>query len=121
VVIATPETRATRHLFDDAAFAAMKPGAHLVNIARGGLVDQAALRRALDSGQVGRATLDCVDPEPLPEGHWLYTHPRVRVSAHISWSGADSNAVILERFLENLGRFERGEALLYRVDPEQGY
>ncbi len=121
VVIASPETQATRHLFDDAAFAAMKPGAHLVNIARGGLVDQAALRRALDAGQLGRATLDCVDPEPLPAGHWLYAHPRVRVSAHISWSGADSNAVILERFLENLARFERGDALEYRVDPAEGY
>lgn len=121
VVIAAPETAASRHLFDDAAFAAMKPGAHLVNIARGGLVDQAALRRALDAGHVGRATLDCVDPEPLPAGHWMYGDPRVRVSAHISWSGADSNAVILERFLENLARFERGEELLHRVDPEQGY
>lgn len=121
VVIAAPETKATRHLFDDAAFAAMKPGAHLVNIARGGLVDQEALRRALDGGRLGRATLDCVEPEPLPAGHWLYAHPRVRLSAHISWSGSDSNEVILERFLENLGRFERGEPLLYRVDPEQGY
>jgi phosphoglycerate dehydrogenase-like enzyme len=121
VVIAAPETMASRHLFDDAAFAAMKPGAHLVNIARGGLVDQDALRRALAAGRVGRATLDCVEPEPLPAGHWLYGDPRVRVSAHISWSGADSNAVILERFLENLGRFERGEELLHRVDPTAGY
>lgn len=121
VVIAAPETRATRHLFDDAAFAAMKPGAHLVNVARGGLVDQEALRRALDAGRLGRATLDCVDPEPLPAGHWMYGDPRVRVSAHISWSGSDANAVILERFLENLGRFERGEELLYRVDPREGY
>jgi phosphoglycerate dehydrogenase-like enzyme len=99
----------------------VKPGAHLVNIARGGLVDQEALRRALESGQIGRATLDCVDPEPLPEGHWMYMHPRVRLSAHISWSGSDSNAVILERFLENLDRFERGESLAYLVDPSEGY
>lgn len=121
VVIAAPETKATHHLFGDAAFAALKPGAHLVNIARGGLVDQEALRRALDAGRVGRATLDCVEPEPLPAGHWLYTHPRVRLSAHISWSGSDSNAVILERFVENLGRFERGEELLCRVDPDEEY
>lgn len=121
VVIAAPETKATHHLFDDAAFACLKPGAHLVNIARGGLVDQEALRRALESGQVGRATLDCVEPEPLSEGHWMYTHPRVRVSAHISWSGSDSNAVILERFLENLDRFERGVPLAYLVDPGEGY
>jgi len=121
VVIAAPETRATRHLFDDAAFARMKPGAHLVNIARGGLVDQDALRRALDAGRLSRATLDCVEPEPLPDGHWMYAHPRVRLSAHISWSGSDANAVILERFLENLARFERGEPLAHRVDPDEGY
>jgi len=58
VVIAAPETKATRHLFDEAAFARCEPGVHLVNIARGGLVDQDALRRALDAGRVGRATLD---------------------------------------------------------------
>lgn len=121
VVLAAPATKATHHLFGDAAFAALKPGAHLVNVARGSLVDQDALRRALDRGLVARATLDCVEPEPLPAGHWMYGDPRVRVSAHISWSGSDANAVILERFLENLGRFERGEELLYRVDPEQAY
>jgi phosphoglycerate dehydrogenase-like enzyme len=121
VVIAAPETKATHRLIDDRVFAWLKPGAHLVNIARGGIVDQDALRRALDAGRVGRATLDCVEPEPLPAGHWLYSHPRVRVSAHISWSGADANAVILESFLENLERTNRGEPLRYRVDPDEGY
>ncbi len=121
VVIAAPETPATRHLFGDAAFGWVKPGAHLVNIARGGLVDQDALRRALECGQIGRATLDCVEPEPLPAGHWLYGDPRVRVSAHISWSGSDSNAAILERFLENLRRLNHGEPLEYLVDPDEGY
>jgi len=121
IVIAAPETQATRLLFDDAAFACVKRGAHLVNIARGGLVDQEALLRALESGRIGRATLDCVEPEPLPADHWMYAHPRVRLSAHISWSGSDSNALILERFLENLGRFERGEPLAHRVDPSEGY
>ena len=86
VVVAAPLTPATRHLIDAAALAAMKPGVHLVNIARGGLVDQDALRVALDDGQVALASLDAVDPEPLPAGHWLFTHPRVRLSAHDSWS-----------------------------------
>ncbi len=121
VVIAAPETPATRHLFGDAAFACVKPGAHLVNIARGGLVDQDALKRALERGQIGRATLDCVEPEPLPAGHWLYADPRVRLSAHISWSGSDSNAAILERFLENLRRMNRGQPLEYLVDPTERY
>jgi phosphoglycerate dehydrogenase-like enzyme len=51
----------------------------------------------------------------------MYTDPRVRVSAHISWSGSDSNPVILARFLDNLARFERGEPLAYLVDPKEGY
>ncbi|MFK7898061.1 MAG: NAD(P)-dependent oxidoreductase [Myxococcota bacterium] len=122
VVVAAPETPATRHLMNDAAFAAMKPEAHLVNIARGGLVDQEALLRALDgSGGPALATLDVVDPEPLPEGHWLYGHEKVRLSAHISWSSPVSHAGLLDRFVENLGRYRRGEELAYQVDPSEGY
>ena len=85
VVLAAPATARTRHLIDAAAFALMTPGVHLVNIARGSLVDQDALRVALDDGTVARATLDTVEPEPLPPGHWLYEHPQVRVAAHVSW------------------------------------
>ncbi len=80
VVIAAPLTDATRHLIDADALALMKPGVHLVNIARGGLVDQDALRVALDDGTVAVASLDAVDPEPLPAGHWMFTHPKVRLS-----------------------------------------
>ncbi len=87
IVLGAPLTPETAQMIDEGVFAAMKPGTHLVNIARGGLVDQDALRNALDSGVVARASLDTVDPEPLPDGHWLYTHPQVRLSRHISWSG----------------------------------
>src|SRR6185369_7097741 len=66
VVIAAPATPETRGLFDDSLFGAMKPGAHLVNVARGTIVDQDALLRALDAGRVAAASLDAVDPEPLP-------------------------------------------------------
>ena len=121
VVVAAPETPATRHLLCDETFAMMKPGVHLVNIARGGLVDQDALRRALDSGRVGLATLDCVEPEPLPDGHWLYDHPQVRLTPHISWAGPESHAGLMERFLENLERFAAGAPLEYRVDPDEQY
>lgn len=121
VVIAAPATPATHHLINDAAFAAMKPGVHLINVARGGLVDQDALRRALDREIVGRASLDCVDPEPLPKGHWLYEHPRVRLSPHVSWLGLESHTELISRFVENIDRFKRGEPLAYLVDPEEGY
>ncbi|MET0628791.1 MAG: NAD(P)-dependent oxidoreductase [Acidimicrobiia bacterium] len=121
VVLAAPATAATRHLVDAAAFAAMKPSAHLVNIARGSLVDQDALLAALDAGQLAAASLDVVDPEPLPAGHPLYEHPKVRVSAHISWSTPEGMARTLELFVENVRRYRAGEALDGVVDVEVGY
>ena len=121
VVVAAPATAQTRHLLDAAAFAAMKPGAHLVNIARGSLVDQEALRRALDGGTVSRATLDTVEPEPLPAGHWLYTHPAVRLTPHISWSSPATVARTVDLFVENFGRFRVGVPLEGVVDVAAGY
>ncbi len=121
VVVAAAATPATRQLVDAALLAAMAPGVHLVNIARGSLVDQDALRDALDRGHVGLATLDTVDPEPLPDGHWLYTHPRVRLSAHVSWSTPDNSTVLRERFADNLRRFLAGDPLEGVVDTEAGY
>ncbi len=121
VVLAAPEPPATRHMIDEQAFGMMKPGVHLVNIARGGLVDQEALRHALDRGMVGLASLDCVEPEPLPAGHWLYGHPRVRLSAHVSWSAPRAHEGLIVPFVENLDRFRRGEPLIHVVDPDERY
>jgi phosphoglycerate dehydrogenase-like enzyme len=121
LVIAAPATPDTHHLMDAAAFAACKPGVHIVNIARGSLIDQNALRAALDDGRVARASLDTVDPEPLPEGHWLYGHPSVRLTPHISWSGAATMHRTFELFVENLRRFRGGDALAGVVDPLAGY
>ena len=121
VVIAAPATHNTNHLFDAAAFARMKPGSHLVNIARGELVDQDALRTALDDEQLALASLDTVTPEPLPEGHWLYSHPKVRLSAHVSWNMPDSYAGLIDPFVTNLQRFRDGEELIYQVNVEEGY
>jgi phosphoglycerate dehydrogenase-like enzyme len=121
VVVAAPETPLTTRFINDAAFGWMKPGVHIVNIARGGLVDQDALKRALDSGRIARATLDCVTPEPLPENHWMYTHPRIRLSPHISWSAPQSHLGLVDTFVENVGHYLRGEQLESLVDPDQGY
>jgi phosphoglycerate dehydrogenase-like enzyme len=121
VVLAAPATAKTQHLIDADAFALMKPGVHLVNIARGALVDQDALRVALDDGTVAAATLDTVEPEPLPAGHWLYTHPQVRLAAHVSWYTPQLQHVAVEILVENIGRFQRGEPLLHVVDPVEGY
>jgi phosphoglycerate dehydrogenase-like enzyme len=121
VVIAAPHTRETHRLIDGAAFEAMKPGVHLVNIARGRIVDQDALRQALDDGTVARASLDAVDPEPLPSGHWLYHHPGVRVSPHISWSSPDAFEVMHRHFADNLRRYLGGNGLGGIVDRQARY
>jgi phosphoglycerate dehydrogenase-like enzyme len=121
VVLAAPATAKTRHLLDADAFGLMTPGVHLVNIARGALVDQDALRAALDDGTVAMATLDTVDPEPLPAGHWLYDHPSVRLTAHVSWYTPELQQAAVEIFVENIGRHQRGEPLLHVVDATEGY
>jgi phosphoglycerate dehydrogenase-like enzyme len=121
LVLAAPATRETRGLLGEAAFARVKRGVHLVNVARGELVDPDALRRALDDGRVGLASLDCVEPEPLPAGHWLYAHPRVRLSPHVSWSMPGALDLLIEPFVENLRRWRAGEPLADVVDVELGY
>lgn len=121
LVLAVPATPRTRGLLDADAFAAMKPGIHLVNIARGALVDEEALRDALDDERVAMATLDTVAQEPLPEGHWMYEHPRVRVSAHVSWASSDGFRRPVEMFVENLRRFIAGDPLQWVVDLDEGY
>lgn len=121
VVIAAPSTPATRHLFGREIFAVIKPGAHLVNVARGALVDQDALRTALDDGRVAMASLDAVEPEPLPDGHWMYAHPRVRLSPHISWSMPGAIDLLLDSFVDNLRRWRAGEPLTGAVDRGAEY
>src|SRR5262245_16668707 len=121
VVIAAPATPATRGVFDRELFAAMRPGAHLVNVARGALIDQEALRAALDDGRVALASLDAVDPEPLPPGHWMYTHPGVRLSPHVSWQMPGAVDVLIEPFIDNLRRYRAGEPLTGMVDRDAGY
>ncbi|MGH9024996.1 MAG: NAD(P)-dependent oxidoreductase [Acidimicrobiia bacterium] len=121
LVLAAPATPRTQYLLDDETFARVKPGVHLVNIARGSLVDQDALRRALDDERVALASLDTVDPEPLPAGHWLYEHPRVHLSAHVSWGSRRAFDRILESFVDNLRRYTTGAPLAGIIDVDEGY
>jgi phosphoglycerate dehydrogenase-like enzyme len=121
LVLAAPGTARTRNLVDAAALEAVKPGVHLVNIARGSLVDQDALRVALDDGRVAMATLDTVDPEPLPPGHWMYEHPKVRLSAHVSWGTTEYFTGSIAVLVENLHRFVEGRPLRDLVDRTEGY
>ena len=97
-----PLSEATRHLLDDAAFALMKPGAVLVNTARGGLVDADALVRALDSGRLAGAALDVLDPEPPTTGNPLLHDERVIVTPHAAFYSEESLAELKRRVAEGL-------------------
>jgi phosphoglycerate dehydrogenase-like enzyme len=121
VVVAAPATPATFHVFDDEVFGSMRRGAHLVNVARGSLIDHQALRRAMDTGIVARASLDTTDPEPLPPGHWLFTHPGARISPHVSWSNPDGQQRIIELCVENIRSRAAGMPLAGIVDGTEGY
>lgn len=121
VVVAVPVTNETHHLVDADLLESMKPGAHLINVARGSVVDQDALRLALDESHIGLASLDVTEPEPLPADHWLYTHPRVRLSPHISWSSPDAIQQLFDMFANNLKRWLKGDSPEGIVDLEAGY
>lgn len=121
LVLAAPATPETHHWLNRERLARARPGLRIVNIARGSLVDHDALRWALDEGIVAGAYLDVADPEPVPEGHWLYRHPGVRLSPHISWSDPSAHQRLMAPFLDNLERFLRGQPLLGQVDKEAGY
>jgi D-3-phosphoglycerate dehydrogenase len=102
VSLHVPLGQPTRHLLDDAAFALMKPGAVLVNTARGGLVDPAALARALDSGRLAGAALDVLDPEPPFSGNPLLRDERVIVTPHAAFYSEESLAELKRRVAEGL-------------------
>lgn len=121
VVLAVPGTPATQQFVDRALLAHAKPGLHLVNIARGSLVDQDALIEALDSGRLALATLDVTTPEPLPAGHRLYSHPRVRLSPHTSPISPDTPQRLLGKFIASLERYQAGLPLADVADRARGY
>jgi phosphoglycerate dehydrogenase-like enzyme len=121
VVIAAPATGATRHLVGAAELEAMRPDAWLVNVARGSLVDTEALVAALASGAIGGAALDVTDPEPLPDGHPLWTEPRALITPHVANPDATLTRYLAELVAENVTRFAAGDELISRIDPEAGY
>lgn len=101
VSLHAPGGEATKHLVDASRLAAMRPGAYLVNCARGSLVDQEALLAALDSGQLAGAALDVTEPEPLPEGHPLLGREDVLVTPHVASSTAAGRRRLYEHAIDN--------------------
>lgn len=121
VVLAAPHTPETDRLLGAAEIARMKPGARLVNIARGALVDEAALVDALQSGRLAGAALDVMETEPLPPGSPLWSMPEVIVTPHTSGVGPRFWERNREQFAGNLRRFLAGEPLENVVDKRSGY
>lgn len=122
VILAVPATADTDRMIGAAELAAMKPGAVLLNFARGAVVDQEALVASLRAGHTGAAFLDVTDPEPLPADHPLWTFDNVHITMHLS--GRSQTALFArsaDRFVENLSRWQAGEPLLHEVDLTMGY
>jgi phosphoglycerate dehydrogenase-like enzyme len=121
LVLALPATPESEQLINARALSKTKQGLHIVNVARANVLDQEALLPLLDSGHIACASLDVIAPEPLTDGHWAYTHPRVRLSPHISWNSPDVMTNIMNSFLNNLNAFSQGEALTGLVDIDAAY
>lgn len=121
VVLAAPLTPETDSLIDAEAISRMKPGAWLINVARGRLVDERALLRGLRDGSLGGAVLDTFREEPLPSTSPLYDLPNVILTPHTSWSTGRVLDRSIDLFCDNLRRFAAGEPLRNAVDPTVGY
>jgi phosphoglycerate dehydrogenase-like enzyme len=121
VVLAAPGSDDNADLFDEAAFAAMRPGSIFVNVARGTLVDEGALIAALESGHLGAAAIDVARSEPLPPDDPLWDAPNLCISPHSSASVERYGERAFDLFCDNLARFVAGEPLRNVVDLSDGY
>jgi phosphoglycerate dehydrogenase-like enzyme len=121
VVLAAPATAATRHLMGEPELRALPDHAWLVNVARGALVDHAALARALEAGWIAGAALDVTEPEPLPADHPLWGLPNVLITPHAANPPEALRPALAGRVAENVARFARGAELLGLIDRDRGY
>jgi phosphoglycerate dehydrogenase-like enzyme len=121
IVLAAPLTPETEDMMNTETLAMVKPGAWLINVARGRLIDERALLRALDAGELGGAVLDTFRDEPLSPASPFYDRPNVIVTPHTAWSSGRVLDRSVELFCDNLRRFAAGEPLLNVIDPDAGY
>jgi phosphoglycerate dehydrogenase-like enzyme len=115
VVDILPGHPSTNGMFGETQFMLMKTGAVFYNIGRGTTVNQSSLDSALRSGRLAAAYLDVTDPEPLPPDHLLWAAPNCFITPHIGGGHGDESLTLVSHFLENLKRFEAGEAMLDRI------
>ncbi|MGA2512296.1 MAG: D-2-hydroxyacid dehydrogenase [Candidatus Limnocylindrales bacterium] len=121
IVLALPLTGETEAVVNDEVLAAAKPGAWVINVARGALVDELAMLRALRSGPLGGAVLDAFREEPLPETSPFYRLPNCIVTPHTSWFSAEVLPRTFDVFCDNLRRYCAGQPLEHVVDLAAGY
>ncbi|MEH2437625.1 MAG: D-2-hydroxyacid dehydrogenase [Nostoc sp.] len=121
VVIATPLTPETKGLIDEAALRSMRQSAYLINIARGAIVDEAALLTALREGWIAGAGLDTVATEPLPPESPLWSLPNAFITPHCSALSPRLKERIAQLFIDNLKRYQIGQPLRNIVDKQAGY
>lgn len=121
VVVVVPLTASTEHLIGEEELRAMKSSAYLVNVARGRVVDEQALIRALREGWIAGAGLDVAETEPLPSHSPLYGLPNVILTPHIAGVSVHYEKRLAELFADNLRRYRTGQPLINRFDAERGY
>jgi phosphoglycerate dehydrogenase-like enzyme len=121
VVLACALTDETRFLFNSDRFALMRADSYLVNISRGEVVDQDALLVALSSGQIAGAATDVTYPEPLPEGHPMWSEPRLIITPHTADTLPQVTRLFSERLRVNVSAWLSGKELTGVVDKELGY
>lgn len=119
LVCLLPLTQKTRGILCSRVFAALPPGAALINTGRGGHLDEAALLDALATGRLSQAILDVTEPEPLPASHPFWKHPRIILTPHIAGSTRPESAALV--LIDNIRRHQRGEPLMDAIDRSKGY
>ena len=121
LMISCPSTRETHHLINRSGLAKMKPTGIVVNIARGGIVDEDALREALNEGRLAGAGLDVTETEPLPPDSPLWDTPNLIITPHCAGLSPQRDRNMTEFFCDNLRRYLAGQPLMNVVDQKRGY
>jgi phosphoglycerate dehydrogenase-like enzyme len=121
VVLAVPLTPATTNLFGADMLARMRPEGYLINVARGGIVDEAALAEAVSAGRLAGAALDVFAEEPLPRDHVLWTVPGITITPHVGGLGVRYIERCIEALLANVAALQAGTPLRGLVDRNVGY
>jgi phosphoglycerate dehydrogenase-like enzyme len=121
VVLAVPLTPDTKQLIGEAELRTMKSNAYIVNVARGQIVDEKSLLRALKERWIGGAGIDVTEKEPLPPDSPLFQLPNVILTPHISGESIRYGKRLTALFADNLRRYRAGESLRNRYDPKRGY